>query len=132
PELRLDPELREMNFGAWEGLTFEEISRRWPDEAERFRRREPVAPPRGETWSAFETRVWGGFERHRAAAAAGGDLLLVVHGGVIHALLGRVLRLGGGPVPLHLDPAAVTELECEGDALRVSILNDRRHLDGFP
>lgn len=51
-----DPRLREMNFGRWEGLTYEMLKederyRTWIDDPQ------SVTPPDGESWQAFKTRV---------------------------------------------------------------------------
>lgn len=130
PSLRLEPELREMHFGAWEGLTFDEVALRWPDQAALFHRHTQLAPPGGESWAVFDARVTRGFERHRAGAKPDDALLFVVHGGVIHALLRRLLGFGERPAPLQIDPAGVTEVECDGDTAWLRSLNDRCHLDG--
>jgi len=129
PPLRLEPELREMHFGAWEGLTFDEIAERWPEETANFRRQGLWAPPDGETWAAFDARVRRSFDRHCSASANGDALLYVVHGGVIHALLRRLMRFGGGAAPIRIDPAGVTEMELDGESAWVRLLNDRCHLD---
>jgi len=56
-EHHLDPALRERFWGAWEGLTFAEVLRRWPGEVERWRRDEAgFAPPGGESLRAVEER----------------------------------------------------------------------------
>ncbi|TAM61246.1 histidine phosphatase family protein [bacterium] len=131
PTLHLEPELREMNFGVWEGLTFDEVAARWPDEASNFHHHSLLAPPGGETWAQFDARVTRGFERHRARVDSGAALLLVVHGGVIHALVRRLMNLGDRPAPIHVDPAGVTEIETEGETAWMRLLNDRCHLEGL-
>ena len=56
--LELQPGLREMYFGLWEGLSWQEIEERYPSEAaewsEEFRSR---SAPGGETYADFTTRV---------------------------------------------------------------------------
>ncbi|MDE2570948.1 MAG: histidine phosphatase family protein [bacterium] len=131
PKLRLEPDLREMHFGQWEGLTFDEVSARWPDEAANFRRHTLLAPPEGERWSEFDARVSGAFERARSEVSANDALLFVVHGGVIHALVRRLLGFGDRPAPIHVDPAGITELEVDGASAWMRLLNDRCHLDGL-
>lgn len=54
--LQPDPRLRELNFGDWEGCTYEELKdnetyRAWID------RPEAIIPPGGESWQEFEARV---------------------------------------------------------------------------
>jgi alpha-ribazole phosphatase/probable phosphoglycerate mutase len=56
--VELQPGLREMNFGLWEGLSWQEIEERYPREAaewlQEFRSR---TAPAGETYADFTTRV---------------------------------------------------------------------------
>ncbi|MGG2994813.1 histidine phosphatase family protein [Paenibacillus macerans] len=71
-----DRRLREMDFGAWEGRTYEMLKddasyRAWIDDPQR------VTPPGGESWQAFRARVEGVRQELAAcsqALAAGGRL----------------------------------------------------------
>lgn len=91
--LENEPRLREIGFGAWEGLTAEQVSARAPEALERFWR-DPArhTPPGGESLADFETRVAAGWNdllnRH-----AGRKVLLVCHGGVIRLILARLLGM---------------------------------------
>ena len=56
--LRLDTRLRELNFGSWQGLTYDEVRQAYPEalaawEADALR----VAPPGGETLAQLATRI---------------------------------------------------------------------------
>jgi 2,3-bisphosphoglycerate-dependent phosphoglycerate mutase len=81
-----DPQLRERGFGRFEGHVYADITRQWPDEAERWRRREPgFQPGGGEALVDFYRRcvtavsAWAG--RHPGQAIA-----VVAHGGVLDCL----------------------------------------------
>jgi alpha-ribazole phosphatase/probable phosphoglycerate mutase len=79
--------LREVHFGQWEGLTWQEIEARFPDEADQWLREFPLrSAPGGETYTAFTARV----ETAIAALlceAAGMTIAVVTHRGVMrHAL----------------------------------------------
>jgi len=51
------PALRERSWGAWEGLSFEEVRRRWPEEVRRWTQDEAgFAPPGGESVRAVFAR----------------------------------------------------------------------------
>jgi broad specificity phosphatase PhoE len=53
-----DEGLRERGFGAFQGKTFTEIEATLPDEAQRWRKRDPFwAPPGGESLTAMRRRV---------------------------------------------------------------------------
>ncbi len=79
PAVRLDPRLREIYAGQWEGLTGAEVRERFPGEAERIRAGEDI--PRGidgETWTALGERVAAALEDFAAglppqSVGVGGD-----------------------------------------------------------
>lgn len=78
-QVSVDVDLREKNFGSWEGLTDVEIRERFPD-AQRG------AWGDGETTEEVAERVVGALSRIRQAHASG--LVLVVgHGGSLRAAL---------------------------------------------
>ncbi len=57
-QLETFADLRECHFGEWEGLTWQEIRRRDPDQAERFLQEWVTAtPPGGESVQAMQGRV---------------------------------------------------------------------------
>jgi alpha-ribazole phosphatase len=90
--LRIDDRLAEIDFGDWEGRSWEQIERQQPHAYRAWLAcwRE-VAPPRGETLDAFEARVRSWLlERTRGGEI--GSSALVGHAGVIRAL--RVLNAG--------------------------------------
>jgi broad specificity phosphatase PhoE len=91
----VDRDLREVDFGAWEGKTLKEITgmapvsvQRWADLAPDF------AFPGGESLESFLTRV------HRVADRLAQDpadkVLAITHGGVVRAVLCHLLGLPVG------------------------------------
>jgi broad specificity phosphatase PhoE len=87
-EVRLDERLRERSFGAWEGLTMEEIERRFREAHERWRAGEGFGADDAESFEDFAERVRSFLgdvlDRHPQET-----VLVVSHGGsirVIHAL----------------------------------------------
>ena len=82
-ELCLTPELRELSFGLWEGRHYDAIDRedhaRWRAWCDDWRH---VAPPGGETLTAFSARIMAWLQRHQPDS----DTLLVTHAGVIRAI----------------------------------------------
>jgi alpha-ribazole phosphatase/probable phosphoglycerate mutase len=131
---RVEPDLREMGLGAWEGLTPDEICERWGD-AYSLWQRDPVGnePPGGEPMAGFGARVVAAVERLRAAHA-GEALVIVSHGGAVRAYLCSVLGLGLGRMfRLALENASLTEIFLDGIGDRLTLLNDTSHLgDGAP
>jgi len=88
--VRVLPELRERNFGTWEGLTDTEILERFPE-------------AKSGSWGDAETkeemaaRVIGALRRI-AEAHPGGRVLVVTHGGPVRSLLVESGLDGRGPI----------------------------------
>lgn len=91
--LQLDSGLRERAFGEFEGLSFAQIEQRWPDQAARWRRRDPEFGARGgEVLRHFRERVVAAVDR-LALAHRGQCIALVTHGGVLDLLYREATRL---------------------------------------
>ncbi len=91
-EMVIDPDLQEIDFGAWEGLSFEEIRVQFPELVSEWARNHMgFLFPDGESLDACWKRVCraGG----RLAAAQGKRVAVVTHGGVIRYLLCYFLGL---------------------------------------
>lgn len=81
--VRLEERLRERHFGELEGLTHEEIHSRWPDQARRWKQRDPAyGPVGGETLTEFHERCVGTLVR-LAQRHLGQTIVVVAHGGVL-------------------------------------------------
>ncbi|OYW60454.1 MAG: phosphoglycerate mutase [Rhizobiales bacterium 17-65-6] len=81
-DFRQDADLRELSFGRWEGSTWPDLRRRYPEDVE-ARDREPwhFAPPAGESYGELAVRACA------VVDALPSDSVVVTHGGVIRALL---------------------------------------------
>ncbi len=93
-ELRLvvDDDLRELDFGRWEGLTASDILRDDPDTLEAFwRDPHAVTPPGGEPFADFVERVTGAWSRIEARHES--RVLTVSHAGPIRLILLRARKL---------------------------------------
>ena len=129
-EPRIESDAREMAFGAWEGLSRDELTARFPREAEAWRA-EPhrVMPPDGEALADVATRVRALVER--LIASHGGETVILVS----HAVVVRLVVLGAlglGPERLwsvDASPAGITEIEYVGDWATVHRMNTLTHLD---
>jgi probable phosphoglycerate mutase len=89
--LTVERELREVGMGSWEGHSPAEIRARDPDGFSAFYR-DPVGcrPPGGEPLASLSARVGRAYD-NLLAGHPGRHLLLVVHAGVMRALVGRAL-----------------------------------------
>ncbi len=128
-----EPGLRELNLGAWEGLTFAEVAERWPEDARRFRAREPgFRVPGGETREEAQERLWAALERHAPAPGAA-PTLVVSHGGAIGLLIYAVLGLPlSQPMRFTIPNCALAVLSRPGAHWRLRALNDLAHLPRVP
>ena len=122
--------LRERGFGVFQGKTFTEIEAAWPDQAQRWRRRDPQwAPEGGESLAALHQRI----TRTAAELAArhlGEQIVLVAHGGVMdmlyRAATGQDLQV---PRSWEVGNATINRLLWTPDGLTLVGWSDKRHLD---
>jgi alpha-ribazole phosphatase len=92
--LHILPELREMHFGDWEGLTLTEIGERFPDELEK-RKSDLVNyqnPGEGESIETLSERVMNCF-KGILKDQKGNDIVVVGHGAVNRVILCHALHL---------------------------------------
>lgn len=118
--LVLEPDLRELHFGAWEGRTAADLMA--TDEAALgafWRDPYSFTPPDGEPLMRFEVRVLAAMRR--LCVSYGGQRLLIVgHAGVMRLLLARQQRLPRarllevevGHASLHAFDSACLEAPC--------------------
>jgi len=82
----LRPALREIDFGDWEGLSWEEIEQLDPDYAQKWVISYPHLPaPSGESFQDFERRVLA--EVNHLMNCSPGPIAVVTHGGVLRVVL---------------------------------------------
>lgn len=127
----LDPRLREVDGGAWAGLSLADARRQ---DADLFRRwmEDPmgVPLPGGESYAAVMTRAWAAtqeiLERHRGQKVA-----IVGHGGSLRVIILKVLGLARFPPGyFELYNTSVSLIEERTTGLVLVYLNDSCHLTG--
>jgi len=125
----VDDELIETDFGAWEGLTFDEAAERDSKLHLRWLRDTSVRPPDGESFDAVTSRVRIAQQRI-IAEHAGQTVLVVSHVTPIKTLLR--LALDAGPAllyRLHLDLASLSIADFYPDgATSVRLVNQTAYL----
>ena len=127
--LRVEDDLRETDFGAWEGLTFAEVSQKWPAEMREWLAGTDAAPPGGESFADVERRVVAALERLLTRYPAA-TVLVVSHVTPIKTLVRRALAAPAVTMyRMHLDVASLCEVDWypDGPAV-VRSLNDTAHL----
>jgi len=122
--------LRERSFGLFQGFTYADIARHWPEEAARWRARDAAfAPPRGESLNGFYVRCVDVAQR-LAAQHAGRSVVWVTHGGVLDCLYRAATRVAlDAPRTWPLDNASVNRLLHGDQGLMLVGWGDVRHLD---
>jgi broad specificity phosphatase PhoE len=90
--LRLDADWREMQFGEWEGLTWDQIRALSPQlDPSSATAVKTYAPRDGETFAELEVRIRRAVERVTGELPDGGTALVATHAGPLHALLSVLL-----------------------------------------
>ena len=127
PETRL----RERGFGQFEGRTFREIEAQLPDQAQRWRTRDPeFAPPGGESLLDLRTRVTQAVNEI-AARHPGQLVVLVAHGGVMDVIYRAATRQAvQAPRTWQLGNAAINRLLWSPQGLTLVGWGDDSHLNG--
>lgn len=128
--VRAERDLRERCFGVFEGFTYADIARHWPDDTARWRARDPTfAPARGESLSGFYQRCIAVAER-LADEHAGGAIVWVTHGGVLDCLHRAATRVAlDAPRTWTLDNASINRLLHGDQGLMLVGWGDVHHLD---
>ncbi len=127
--VEVNDDLAEVDFGGWEGQTFDEVQRDFPAELSAWLTSPDAAPPEGESFASAARRV----RRGRDAVIAshpGRTVVVVTHVTPIKTLIR--LALDAPPVSLfriHLDTASVSMLDYYADGnCSVRLVNDTSHL----
>ena len=117
------PQLREINLGEWDGLTFRDVEARFPGEwSKRGANLDRYRPPKGESFADLQARVVPAFLE--IVEHAQSDVLVVAHAGVnrviichiLDAPLTNVFRIGQ-------DYACLNKIQPTGDRLQLVAMN---------
>jgi 2,3-bisphosphoglycerate-dependent phosphoglycerate mutase len=125
---QVEPDLREIYLGEWEGAAFRKhTSEGHPIAIQMFTEQRWDVIPGAEATAAFEARVRAGITRI-ATAHPNQRVVVVVHGGVI----GMMMAIATGAQNFAFvgaDNASISQLVVLGDRWIVRRFNDTAHLD---
>lgn len=122
-DIEVAPAFDEVDFGVWEGLSFEEIRERYPEDL-RLWLKDPAAypPPRGESFRSAQKRSMGAL-RKIIAEHRGQQIAVVAHAGILRIMifalldmrLRKLFRMGQGYgginiIDIHEDGVVVADL----------------------
>ncbi len=106
----VDDDLRECDFGDWEGFTFGQVKRRWPEDLAAWLASTAMAAPGGEAFDEVATRVDAAAQRIRTTFE-GQTVLVVSHVTPIKCLVRAALGVGTGVLfRMELSPASLTTI----------------------
>ena len=123
------PELREVNYGDIEGLTFQEIGRLYPDVAELIANFNlQLEFPGGESFEGFIERTSKFLDRLTEHAPSK-TLLIVSHSGPLKVLVCRLLGIDQGHWrQIRIDNASLSIMATYPQGAILNLLNDTSHL----
>lgn len=122
-------EFREINFGDWEGLTYDEIHQKWPQEHDMlFQSPDQLTCPNGESFAEVQKRAAG---KMLEIIKEYDEKVVVItaHGGVIRTMLCHAL---GMPLKnmwhIKQDNTALNIVSAYEEGMTVELMNSTVHL----
>ncbi len=91
-KLVIENDIRERDFGEWEGLKHDEIKEKYSVESYNRRLDPSFEIPGGESWEKIITRVWNAFQKHHADYRHK-NVVIVGHGGVARSLQHKIKNI---------------------------------------
>lgn len=128
--VQIEPRLKEIGFGAWEGKTVDELEAAEPGCLWRFYN-DPLnqTPPGAETLAAFRDRIVAAWD-DLLVQHAGKHLLLVGHAGMMRMILRNVLQMPlESMFRIQVANAAISRIQVDGrgaEALPRLLFHDGR------
>jgi broad specificity phosphatase PhoE len=128
-EIEFMDDLREISFGAWEGLLVSEVRERFPGRLEKwFSSPSSVEIEGAEPFTQFHERAARTVDG--IIDSSEGDILIIAHGGIICAWLTHVLGMSPDDIwSFSLPNASLTTVIIDFKP-RLRLLGDVSHLDG--
>ncbi|WP_304064538.1 histidine phosphatase family protein [Megamonas hypermegale] len=128
-----DERLCEISFGAWEGLTYDEIHAKWPAEIEMlFSRPDETVIPQGEKFSAVQKRAVEALNdiiAQNTLPDKDRTVVITAHGGILRALLSHILHMPLRYIwSLRQDNTAVSIITYYGEKYNIELINSTAHL----
>lgn len=126
---QVHPDLIDIDYGEWQGLTPDEARTRWPEQVEQwYHRPEQAHIPGGETLDDLCARTMP-MVKELASRHPAQTVVLVGHTVINRVILLGVLGLGNKRFwHLRQDTCAINVFETDGDDFTLVSLNDTCHL----
>jgi broad specificity phosphatase PhoE len=127
------PELIDMNFGQWEGLSVDEVGARWPELLTEWHTApHTVHMPGGESLDQVRQRCIKALE-HIGSNHPGQTVIAVSHTDFNRTMLLLILGLGNDRLwHLRQDTCAINEIEMDNGEFTLVSMNETSHLRQQP
>ena len=122
------PELRELSFGEWEGMSVAEVNKKYPNQLDsRLKNIETFSVKGGETFLQLQERVIPKFEE--IVAQHPHDVIVIVaHGGVNRIILSHVLGIPMGNIfRIQQEYGAINVIQFYEDNAVVELIGGTHH-----
>ncbi len=124
-----EEKFRELSFGEWEGLTYKEISTRWPEEANHlFTAPDQLKIPGGESFRKLQERALRKI-KELTAKHDNKTIGIFAHGAINKTILAGLMH-----IPIHYlwsirqDNTAVNILRIDDGYVTIELINSTAHL----
>ena len=130
-EIKKDSRWRELSFGDWEGMTYQEMSAHSPDLFSKWMLDSlNISTPNGETLAQLAERAKSAFDEiknnHKDQT-----VLVVSHSGALQSLLSTILGVDLNRYwQFRVSQASLSELTVYEDSVALNLFNDTSHLQG--
>lgn len=125
-------DLMEINFGDWEGLSFQEIQKSYPHEFSKWQNNiMDFTIPHGESVLELKKRVETAFSEILNSAKEN-NVAIVTHGGPIRVILSKILSPNALETTfwkIKQDNASLNIIENMDNTQIISLVNDTSHLN---
>lgn len=131
-DIKIMPELKETNFGLWEGLTYPEIDKQFHEVMSGWRSNpKDTKIPGGESLGEVAERCWAGLRRI-IGENPDRNVLVVAHGGIIRIAVATVLGMNLNDYwKIKQDNVSLNIIEYYNNKRAIlCLLNDTNHLGG--
>ena len=122
-------DLMEINFGEWEGLTFSEIEKDYPDLAKKWAE-DPTCckPPEGEHIKEVEERAGKTIDRI-VDENTDNKILIATHGGIVRIIIAYLLELPLSRIfSIEVDNVSISRIKFYEHYPVLKLLNSTHHL----
>ena len=123
-------EFREINFGSWEGRSFEDIAKEDPVEFKKFfLQPDMLLIKGGETFAELQNRAVTTLKRIVHDIGDNKYIVIVTHGAIIRTIIASVLEMPLRKIwAIKQQNTAVNILRIDDGAYSIELLNDTHHL----